>query len=362
VIISINNRKIGPGHPVYVIAEMSANHQQSLDIAIKIVEAAKASGADAVKLQTYTADTMTIDCDNEYFKIKGTIWEGRNLYELYQEAFTPWEWHLSLKNVCVKLGLDFFSTPYDPTSVDFLEKIGVVAYKIASFELVDIPLLKRIAATGKPILMSTGMATAEEIDEALLTIRNSGNHQIALLKCASAYPALPQEMNLNTIPHFLKVYGVPVGLSDHSLGSSAAVASVALGGCIIEKHLTLNRQDPGPDSAFSMEPSEFKTMVEDIRTVEKVLGKVTYEITEKQRESRVFRRSLFVVKDIKKGDRFSAENVRSIRPGHGLHTRYFEKVIGKKAIEDIKKGTPLSMDLVEGLPMDKKGLYKNGKC
>ena len=344
--IIINNRRIGIGQPVYIIAELSANHNQSLDKAIKIVEAAKAAGADAVKLQTYTADTMTIDCDNEYFKIKGTIWEGKNLYKLYQEALTPWEWYPKLKNVCGKLGIDLFSTPFDLTSVDFLEKMDVPAYKVASFELVDIPLLKRIAATGKPIIMSTGMATSEEIDEALLIIRNAGNNQIALLKCTSVYPAPPQEMNLNTIPHFSKVYNVPVGLSDHTLGSAAAVASVALGGCIIEKHLTLTRRDPGPDSAFSTEPAEFKAMVDDIRTVEKALGKVSYEITEKQKENRVFRRSLFVVKDIKKGESLSNENVRSIRPGHGMHTRYLEQILGKKVVKDIKRGTPLSADMV----------------
>lgn len=345
----INKRAIGPGCPVYVIAEMSANHDQNFDKAVKIVEAAKKAGADAVKTQTYTADTITLDCDNEYFRIKGTIWEGKNLYQLYQEALTPWEWMHNLKKICNDLGMDFFSTPFDHTAVDFLEKMDVPAYKVASFELVDIPLLKRIAATKKPIIMSTGMATSSEIEEAIRTIADAGGPPVALLKCTSAYPAPVDEMNLNTIPSFIKTYGIPVGLSDHTMGSVAAIAAVALGGCIIEKHLTLSRQDPGPDSAFSTEPQEFKAMVDDIRTVEKVLGEVTYEITEKQRENRVFRRSLFVVKDVKKGDIFSSENVRSIRPGNGMHTRYFDQVCGMKALKDVKKGTPLSQDLVEGL-------------
>ena len=350
--ITINNKKIGMNQPVYIIAEMSANHNHSIDKAVRIIEAAKSAGADAVKLQTYTADTMTIDCNNKYFQIKGTLWEGKNLYRLYQEASTPWEWHPKLKKVCDKLKLDLFSTPFDFTSVNFLEKMGVPAYKVASFELVDIPLLKKIAGTGKPIIISTGMATLAEIDEAIKTIFDSGNKQIALLKCTSAYPALPEAMNLNTITHLAKTYGVPIGLSDHTLGSAAAVASVALGGCIIEKHVTLSRKDPGPDSAFSTEPAEFESMVRDIRTAEKALGKVSYTVTKE--ENRMFRRSLFVVEDIKKGAHFSDKNIRSIRPGHGMHTRYLEQVLGRKAVKDIKKGTPLAWDLIEGLSPDKK--------
>ena len=353
--ITINNRIIGKNKPVYIIAEMSANHNQSIDKAVKIIEAAHRSGADAVKIQTYTPDTMTIDCDNEYFRIKGTIWEGKNLYRLYQEALTPWEWQPKLKKVCDKLGLDFFSTPFDSTSVDFLDKMDVPAYKIASFELVDIPLLKKIACTGKPIIMSTGMASLAEIDEAIETIRNSGNKKIALLKCTSAYPAPPEEMNLNTISYLSKKYGVPVGLSDHSLSNAVAVASVALGGCIIEKHLTLSRNERGPDSAFSIEPAEFKTMVNDIRIAEKALGTISFRVTEKEKEIRVFRRSLFVVKDIKKGELFSNENLRSIRPGYGMHTRYLEKILGKIASKNIKKGTPLSWKLVDGILQLKKG-------
>lgn len=348
--ISIANRRIGRGYPVYVIAEMSANHNQDFERAVKIAEAAKAAGADALKLQTYTADTMTLDCDKECFRIKGTIWNGNNLYQLYQQALTPWDWHPKLKRVCDDLGLTLFSTPFDPTSVDFLEDMDVPAYKIASFELVDIPLLKKVARTGKPIIMSTGMATPEEIDEALAAIKGEGNNQVVLLKCTSAYPAPLEEMNLNTIPALVEAYGLPVGLSDHTLGSVAAVAAVALGGCVLEKHLTLSRNDPGPDSAFSTEPLEFKAMVGDIRAVEKALGTATYEITAKQKENRVFRRSLFVVKDIKAGEIFSMNNIRSIRPGGGLHTRYLEQVLGKKAVTEIRRGVPLSWDLVEGTP------------
>lgn len=348
----IDGRKIGPGCPVYIIAEMSANHDQNFEKAVKIIEAAKLAGADAVKTQTYTADTITLDCDNEYFRIHGTIWEGQNLHKLYQEALTPWEWLPRLQKVCNDLGMDFFSSPFDHTAVDFLEKMNVPLYKIASFELVDIPLLKKVAKTGKPIIMSTGMATADEIEEAIRTIRDAGGPAVALLKCTSAYPAPLEEMNLNTIPYFMETYGVPVGLSDHTMGSAAAVAAVALGGCIVEKHLTLSRLDPGPDSAFSTEPDEFKTMVDDIRAVEKALGKATYEVTEKQQENRVFRRSLFAVQDIKAGEVLSNDNVRSIRPGHGLHTRYLEQVLGKKAVKDIKKGVPLSWELVDGVLAD----------
>jgi pseudaminic acid synthase len=344
--VKIGHRTIGAGHPVYIIAEMSANHNGSLDKAVRIIEAAKNAGADAVKLQTYTPDTITIDCDNEYFRIKGTIWEGKNLYRLYEEAFTPWEWQPKLKAVCEEMGLDFFSTPFDATSVDFLEEMQVPAYKIASFELVDIPLLKKIAGAGKPIIMSTGMATLAEIDEAVHTIWDMGNRQLALLKCTSAYPAPPEEMNLRTITHLATAFDIPVGISDHTLGSAVGVASVALGACIIEKHFTLSRKEDGPDSAFSIEPAEFKSMVEDIRTAEKAIGNVTYEVTEKEKENRVFRRSLFAVSDIRKGNLFSTENIRSIRPGHGMHTRYLEHVLGRRAVRDIKKGTPLSWDLI----------------
>ena len=353
--LTINNRKIGKGNPVYIIAELSANHNQSIAKAIKLIEAAKQAGADAVKIQTYTPDTMTIDSDKEWFQIKGTIWEGKNLYKLYQEAFTPWEWQPQLKEVSENLGLDFFSTPFDFTAVEFLENMGVPAYKIASFELVDIPLLKRIAATGKPIIMSIGMANIAEIDEAVKTIFDSNNKQLALLKCTSAYPPVPEEMNLNTISHISDKYKVPVGLSDHTLGNAVALTAVALGACIIEKHFTLTRKDKGPDSAFSTEPAELKSMIDDIRIAEKALGKVSFEVTEKEKENRAFRRSLFVVKDIRKGEVLSRKNIRSIRPGYGLHTRYLEQILGKKAVKDIEKGTPLSVDLVEGYHPDEKG-------
>lgn len=346
--IQIGNRRIGPGEPMYIVAEMSANHNQNFEQAVKILEAAKDAGADAVKLQTYTPDTMTIDCDNEYFRIgKGTIWEGRILYNLYGEAYTPWEWQPKLKEIASDLGLDLFSTPFDPTAVDFLEEMEVPAYKVASFEIVDLPLLRRIAQTGKPIIMSTGMATLAEIDEAVRTIREAGGSQLALLKCTSAYPAPPEEMNLRTIPHMAEAFHVPVGLSDHTLGIAVPVAAVVLGACIVEKHLTISRQISGPDSAFSLEPHEFKAMVEAIRTVEKALGKVQYEVGEREAASRVFRRSLFVVQDVKAGEIFTNENVRSIRPGYGLHPRELPKVLGRRAARDIRRGTPLSWELIQ---------------
>ena len=334
------------GNNCYIVAELSANHGKSFNRAAELVRKAWEAGADAVKLQTYTPDTITLACDNDYFCIKGTIWEGKSLYELYNEAYTPWEWQPKLKTIANDLGMDLFSTPFDFSAVDFLEEMGVPAYKIASFELVDLPLIKRVAQTGKPIIMSTGMATLAEIDEAVSTIREAGGSQLALLKCTSAYPAPPEEMNLRTIPHLADAFGVPTGLSDHTLGIAVPVAAVALGACIIEKHFTLSRREPGPDSAFSLEPHEFKEMVDAIRTVEKALGKISYEITEKQKESRVFRRSLFVVKDMKAGEVFTEQNVRSIRPGYGLHTRYFEQIRGRKAKVFIKKGTPLDWDLI----------------
>lgn len=346
--IKIGNRIIGCGNPVYIIAEMSANHNQSFEQAVKIIGAAKECGADAVKLQTYTPDTLTIDCNNQFFRIKGTIWEGKNLYDLYGEAYTPWEWQPKLKAIANDLGLDCFSSAFDFSSVDFLEEMGVPAYKIASFELVDLPLLHRVAQTGKPIILSTGMASLAEIDEAVKTIRKEGFSQLALLKCTSAYPASANEMNLRTIPHMAETFDVPTGLSDHTLGIAVPVAAVALGACIIEKHLTLSRKEPGPDSAFSLEQHEFKEMVDAIRTVEKAIGEVSYEITAKQKESRVFRRSLFVTKDLKKGEVFAEENVRSIRPGYGLDPKYFEEILNKKARVKIKRGTPLSWKLMNG--------------
>ncbi len=340
--IQINGHKIGSGHPVYVIAEVSANHGHSFEKAVKIIMAAKKAGANAVKIQTYTPDTLTIDCDNRYFRIgKGTIWEGKTLYRLYGEAHTPWDWQPKLKTIAEKLGLDFFSTPFDPSSVEFLEKIKMPAYKVASFELVDLPLIRRIARTGKPMIMSTGMASLKEIVEAVKAARSSGCRQLALLKCTSAYPALPAEMNLRTIPDMIRRFQTVAGLSDHTLGTSVSVAAVSLGASIIEKHITLSRKDPGPDSSFSLEPSEFREMVDAIRTVESALGKVNYAVSAKEAASRIFRRSLFAVADIGSGEKLTSENVRSIRPGHGLAPKYLDTVLGKRAKINIRRGTPL---------------------
>lgn len=340
--LTIGNRLIGPGQPAYIIAEMSANHGQDFGQAMRILEAAQEAGAEAVKLQTYTADTLTIACDREPFRIQGTAWQGRNLHELYREAATPWEWQPKLLAAAREMGLQGFSTPFDAGAVDFLESLAVPAHKIASFELVDLALLRKVAATGKPVLLSTGMASLAEIDEAVATLRGAGCRDLALLKCASAYPAPPSAMNLRTIPHLAQAFGTPTGLSDHSLGIAAPVAAVALGACIIEKHLTLSRADGGPDSGFSLEPAEFKEMVRAVREAEQALGEVRYALTPEEEASRVFRRSLFVVRDIKAGEPFTAENLRSIRPGQGLHPRYLELVIGRRAAQNIERGTPLA--------------------
>jgi len=346
--ILIKNKKIGKGYPVFIVAELSANHLQKFDNAVKLIKAAKEAGADAVKLQTYTPNTITIDCDNEYFQIKqGTLWDGKTLYQLYKEAYMPWEWQPKLKEIADEIGIGLFSTAFDPTAVDFLEEMGVPVHKVASFEIVDIPLIEKMASTGKPLIISTGMATLSEIEEAVQAARKAGATEIALLKCTSAYPAPPEEMNLRTIPHLAEAFGVAVGLSDHTLGIAVPVAAVALGARIVEKHFTLSRDIPGPDSAFSLEPHEFKAMVEAIRTVEKALGEVSYEVTEHESASRLFRRSLFVVKDMKTGEVFTEENVRSIRPGYGLHTRYIDMVMGRRAARDISRGTPLTWDFID---------------
>lgn len=345
--VQIGKRRIGAGQPTYVIAEMSANHGQSFETAIKIIRAAKDAGADAVKLQTYTPETMTIASDREEFRIGGgTIWDGRNLHDLYAEAWTPWEWQPKLKKAAEELGMDCFSSAFDSTAVDFLEEMGVPAHKVASFELVDLPLIQRMSRTGKPLILSTGMATVEEIEEAMQSARDAGATQIALLKCTSAYPAPAEEMNLRTIPEMARRFEVPVGLSDHTMGITAPVAAVALGACMIEKHLTLSRSTPGPDSAFSLEPHEFKAMVDAVRTAEQALGEVQFGLSGKEEASRAFRRSLFVVKDVKPGEIFTAKNVRSIRPGYGLHTRHLNAVLGKRAAREIKRGTPLSWECV----------------
>ena len=346
--LDINDRRLGPGQPVYIVAEMSANHGQSFEKALALVHAAKAAGADAIKLQTYTPDTLTIPCQNEHFRIGGgTLWDGRTLYELYREAYMPWDWQPKIKALADELKLGFFSTPFDPTAVDFLESLHVPVHKVASFELVDLPLLRCIARTGTPIILSTGMASLAEIEEALSAIRDAGGQQVALLKCTSAYPALPDEMHLRTIPDLAERFRVPVGLSDHTLGIEAPVVAVALGACMIEKHFTLSRSAPGPDSAFSLEPPEFKAMVEAVRTAKRALGHANYEVTRNEEASRVFRRSLFVVQDVKQGESFTRQNVRSIRPGYGLHTRHWEHVLGCAAACDIPRGTPLDWKLVK---------------
>jgi N-acetylneuraminate synthase len=324
---------------------MSANHNQDFDTAVKILHAAKEAGADAVKLQTYTPDTITIDIDNEYFRVSGNSpWEGRTLYDLYREAYTPWEWQPKLKSIAEELGLDLFSAPFDATAVDFLEAMNVPAWKIASFEIVDLPLIRRVARTGKPVILSTGMASLGEVDEAVGTVRSEGGTQIVLLKCTSAYPAPLEEMNLLTIPHLAAAFGVPVGLSDHTLGISVPVAAAALGACMIEKHFTLSRSVSGPDSAFSLEPQEFRAMAEAVRAAEKALGGVRYGVGERESHSRMFRRSLFVVADVKEGDEFTHANVRSIRPGNGLHTRHLASVLGRRARRALARGTPLSWE------------------
>jgi N-acetylneuraminate synthase len=326
---------------------MSANHGQRFDQAIAILHAAKESGADAVKLQTYTPDTMTIACNRPEFLIKGTPWDGRNLHELYAEAYTPWEWQPRLRAIALELGIGLFSSPFDATAIDFLESMNVPAYKLASFELVDIPLIQRMAKTGKPLIMSTGMATEKEIGEAVQAARSAGATQIALLKCTSSYPAPVDEMNLRTIPELSRRFGVPVGLSDHTMGTAVPVAAVALGANIVEKHITLSRSHGGPDSAFSLEPHEFKATVDAIRVTEQALGGIHFGVSSNERASRVFRRSLFVVEDVKRGDRFTEKSVRSIRPGHGLHTRYLPEILGRRAACDIERGTPLRWELVE---------------
>jgi len=345
--MKIGNLEIGKDNKVFVIAELSANHNQDFEIAVKSIHAAKECGADAIKLQTYTADTITIDCNNEYFQIKqGTIWDGTTLYKLYQQAYTPWEWQPKLKTIADEIGLICFSSPFDKSAVDFLEKMGVPAYKIASFEIVDLPLLEFTASKNKPVIISTGIATEEEINEAVETCRKTGNNQIALLKCTSEYPAPIENANLNVIPYLKEKYQTVVGLSDHTLGTVVPMAAVAIGAQIIEKHFILDRKIGGPDSSFSLEPQEFKKMVDEIRNVEKALGKTSFELNEKIKNSRKFARSLFVVKDIKAGEAFTEENIRSIRPSNGLPPKYIKEILGKKAKVDISKGTPLSKDLI----------------
>lgn len=328
---------------VYIIAEMSANHGGKLENALEIVRRAAQAGADCVKIQTYTADTLTIDCDNKYFQIKGGLWAGRTLYDLYQEAGTPWEWQERIRRECERCGVDFLSTPFDRTAVDFLESLGCEAYKIASFELVDIPLIEYAASKGKPMIISCGMGSVEEIQEAVDACKCVGNDQIVLLKCCSEYPANFEDMHLKNIPDMTKRFRLPVGLSDHSMGSLAAIVGVSLGACVVEKHFCLSRELKTPDSAFSMEPEEFARMVEDIRNAEKLLLPPSYELSEKERENIVFRRSLFAVKDIEQGEAFAPENIRCIRPGYGAKPKFYRDILGKRALENIPRGIPLKI-------------------
>ena len=345
----IGKKEIEDNSPTFIIAELSANHMNDFDIAVKTIEAMAESGADAVKFQTFTPDTITINCDNDYFQIKqGTVWDGQVLYNLYEDAYMPWDWQPKLKKIAEDLGLIVFSSPFDKTSVDFLEDMDVPAYKIASFEVTDIPLIEYVASKGKPIIISTGIADLDDIELAVQTCLDAGNNQIALLKCTSSYPAPLDEINLNTIHDIKERFDVIVGLSDHTLGWEVSTASVALGAKIIEKHFILDRNMGGPDSEFSMEPDEFKQMVDSIRNVEKALGTVSYELSDKMKSNREFSRSLFVVEDMKKGDIITEDNVRSIRPGFGLHPKYLNKILGKTINQNLKKGVPFNLNFLEG--------------
>lgn len=343
----INGRRIGDGYPAYIIAEMSANHSGSIERAKEIIREAKRCGADCIKIQTYTPDTLTIDCHNQYFRVENGTWEGENLYSLYGKAYTPWEWQEELKKEAERVGIDFLSTPFDKTSVDFLENMGMSFYKIASFEMIDLPLIRYIASKGKPIIMSTGMGSLEEIKEAVEAVYETGNHQLALLKCSSAYPAVWEDMHLQTIADMKDRFDIPIGLSDHSMGHLGAATAVAMGANIIEKHFCISREIENPDASFSMNPAEFKEMVDTIRQVEKTKGNVQYGISDQEQSSRVFRRSVFAVENIKKGERFTEENTRIIRPGYGEKPKYLSDILGMKAAEDIERGTPIHFNLME---------------
>lgn len=340
--IAIAGRAIGPDRPPYVIAELSGNHNGRIERAFALIEAAKEAGADAVKLQTYTADTMTIDCDGEDFVIRGGLWDGRRLYELYQEASTPWDWHPRLFEKGRELGITVFSTPFDETAVEFLQGLDAPAYKIASFELLDPPLIQRCARTGRPLIVSTGMSTADEIAEALATARAEAASEIVLLHCVSSYPAATKQANVRSIPYLASTFGVQVGLSDHTLDNVAAVSAVALGATVLEKHFTLRRTDGGPDAAFSLEPEEFRKLVQDVRAAWEARGESGLLRTEAELEMRRFRRSLYAVKDIRGGEPISRENVRAIRPGFGLAPKHLGEVVGRKAAQDIRRGEPLT--------------------
>lgn len=346
--IKIDNKVISKSSPVYIIAEISANHNGSIETAKEMIKAAKEAGADAVKIQTYTADTITLNCDNDYFKIRqGTIWDGRTLYDLYQEAYTPWEWQNELKKYAESVGITLFSSPFDKSAVDFLEDIGVGAYKIASFEITDVPLIEYVASKNKPVIISTGIANEEDIKEAIDACKRAGNEQIVLLKCTSSYPAPLEEMNLATISDMQNRFGVVAGLSDHSMGIVAPLVAVALGAKVIEKHFILDRNMGGVDASFSLNIDEFKEMVNAVREAEKSIGKAAYELNEKTKKSREFSRSLFVAEDIKKGEPITEKNVRSVRPAFGLHPKYLKDILGKKISKDVIKGTPFDLSMIE---------------
>ena len=346
--IKIGSHVISEHSPVFIVAELSANHNQDYGRAVEILHAAKEAGADAVKLQTYTADTITIDCDDPCFQInEGTIWDGTTLYKLYQQAYTPWEWQPKLMEEAARLGRVCFASPFDFTSVDFLEQMQVPAYKIASYEINDIPLIRKIARLHKPVIFATGIAYPEDIERALSVCREEGNRDVILLKCVSSYPTPYEDVNLNVIPTLAQTYDCLVGISDHTMGSIVSAGSIALGVKMVEKHFTLRRADGGPDGAFSMEPEEFSRMVKDIRIMEKALGSSEYKLTPTQELEHGGSRSLFVVKDIAKGEVLTSENIRSIRPGNGLHTMYYEEVLGKKANTFLRKGTPLQWELID---------------
>lgn len=345
--MKIKNFEINKNSPTFIIAELSANHNGSIETAIETIRAAKRAGADCIKFQTYTADTITIDSRKDDFLIKGTIWDGKNLHDLYQEAYTPWEWHKQLFEVAEEEGLICFSSPFDKSSVDFLEELNVPAYKIASFEITDIPLIEYVASKGKPVIISTGIATEEDIRLALDACYRMGNHDVALLKCTSSYPAPIEEANMKMIQDFSERFGVISGLSDHTMGSIVPVVATCFGGKIIEKHFILDREIGGPDASFSMNEQEFTEMVKAVRDAEKAIGVVDYKLTEKQQKGKDFSRSLYVVKDVKAGDIITEENVRSIRPGYGLHPKYLKNILGKTFLKDVEKGERMRLDFVK---------------
>ncbi len=345
--ITIDGRKIGPDHPPYIIAELSANHNGDINRAFQIMEEAKKAGADAIKLQTYTHETITIDCDSEEFQIHGGLWDGQTLYELYRGAHMPWEWHKPLFEKAKELGITIFSSPFDFTAVELLEELDAPAYKIASFEVIDLPLIKRVAQTGKPMIISTGMANEEEIAEAIKTAKDNGCQELVVLHCVSGYPAPPEQYNLRTIADIAERFDVLSGLSDHTIDNATAVASVAIGACLIEKHVTMDRNGGGADDSFSLEPQELKALCQDAKTAWQALGHVSYERTEAEKGNVKFRRSLYVVKDIKAGEVLTKDNVRSIRPGFGLAPKFYDEIIGMPVRKDLHRGEPLKWHYIE---------------